>query len=189
MTNPATQTHHFDSCTTTSSAAPAGADAGVSQTNDSRDVMTTACGRSTNNNNQTSTALAGAKKGKVTAPSALLCTERPLSIAEAKARRKLVLRATKSDNSTSFEEQWSAHPGQPLMPLIAELDLAGHRPHCSGPSLLGIAPEGPLCNWADDDDALLACMARRVKAAEIQAKPAAQEALKKERVRLERVPV
>ena len=58
-----------------------------------------------------------------------------------------------------------------------------------GTSLLGIAPEGPLCNWADAEDSFAACIARRVKQAEIDAKPDAQQALQKERDRLQAVPV
>ena len=114
------------------------------------------------------------------APPALLCTSRPLSAAEAKARRKLVLRATiKNDDDTSFESQWAAAPEQPLMPLLADLELSGlggHRPHST--ALLGIAPEGPLCNWAEAEESFTACIARRVYKAEIDAKPDAQAALR-----------
>ena len=77
------------------------------------------------------------------------------------------------------------------MPLVgAELErelLNGHRPH--NMSLLGIAPEGPLCSWASAGEEFTACIARRVKQAEINEQPAAREALKKERLRLEKVPV
>ena len=132
-------------------------------------------------------------------PTALLCTERPPSIAEAKARRAMVLRAVRKDNDTSFEQQWVGNPAQPLMPLIAEGVLEGHRPHTMGNSLLGLAPEGPLCNWDlaeqfaktqnEADEHWTALIARRVPNWEIQGSDKAKEALSKERLRLEKVPV
>ena len=77
------------------------------------------------------------------------------------------------------------------MPLLAaeferEL-LNSHRPH--NMSLLGIAPEGPLCTWASAEEELTACIARCVRQNEINEQPAAREALNKERSRLEKVPV
>ena len=81
------------------------------------------------------------------------------------------------------------------MPILAELELLkggpGHRPHSM--ALLGIAPGGdPLCNWAQAEEAFEtaeALIARRVHKPEIDAKPAAREALAKEKARLEAVPV
>ena len=124
-------------------------------------------------------------------PTALLATAKPLSGAEIKARRRLVLRATTSSNDSGFESQWASSPDQPLMPLVAELELSGsgHRPHSMAKALLGIAPDGPLCNWAEAEDAFTACIARRVHKAEIDSQPQASEALKREKERLEKVPV
>ena len=73
------------------------------------------------------------------------------------------------------------------MPLVADLQL--HRPHSMGTALLGIAPDGPLCNWAEAEEEFAACIARRVRQAEINEQPKAREALSKEKERLERVPV
>ena len=104
-----------------------------------------------------------------------------------------MLRATRTEGieeGCTYEEQWASHPGQPLMPLLsADCELQSHRPHAMGTSLLGIAPSGPLCQWAEAEEQFAACIARRVYKAEIDAEPAAQEALLKERTRLEQVPV
>ena len=56
-------------------------------------------------------------------------------------------------------------------------------------ALLGIAPDGPLCHWAEAKDAFTACIARRVLKAEIDNQPKARDALRREKERLEKVPV
>ena len=101
----------------------------------------------------------------------------------------MVLRATIKDSSTSFEQQWAGSPAQPLMPLMATLELSAHRPHCMGNALVGLAPYGPLCHWAEAEEQFQACIARRVHQAEINDQPKAREALLKEKERLEKVPV
>ena len=76
------------------------------------------------------------------------------------------------------------------MPVLEEFERElVHRPKCMGTALLGIAPDGPLCQWAEAEEQFHACIARRVYQKEISEKPKAQEALQKERTRLEAIPV
>ena len=129
------------------------------------------------------------KKKRCQIPSALLATSKPLSWREVRARQKLVLKAkvqNKEDGLVdSYEEAFAATPLQPLMPLVADLQL--HRPKIASAALLGISADGPLCTWADAED--FALIARRVHKGEIEAQPEAQKALNIEKEKLERVPV
>ena len=124
-------------------------------------------------------------------PPALVCTSLPRATKrEAKAVRNLVLRARRVESASDFEKEWGVSPQQPLMPLVAEFERElVHRPKHMGAALLGLAPDGPLCNWAEAEEELTACIARRVYKKEIDAEPCAQAALQKERERLEAVPV
>ena len=82
-----------------------------------------------------------------------------------------MLRAVRTEGSTDFEQDYVNNPEQPLMPLAEEFERELiHRPKL-GVSLLGLAPDGPLCNWAEAEEEFTACIARRVYKKEIGAEP------------------